>query len=215
MHIWGALHTGDSLHIEDAMHTGDPMHMGTLKAREKGQAVRTVHSTSVAGAQHLWGCDCKGCCTPREGYRGAACPLHKPQLPATEHTPLVQKHRPTPQTAEIPVVSPKASKTGTSLPESPELWEPPPSWQPLHRCRGVCRERKAPKPLCDAQSQVPPSPRAVLALAAASWARGGWKHPRGCRICPLWYSGTKRPGARAGSRGERCGFQPRRGAEPR
>lgn len=63
----------------------------------------------------------RGAVLPKMGEGVLPCLLQEPQLPATNHSPLVQKHWPTPQADRIPVVNPKV---GMSLLESSALWEP-------------------------------------------------------------------------------------------
>lgn len=73
----------------------------------------------------LWECDSRGAVLPMEDNRVLLPALHKPQLP--EHQPTSRESK---------------------LLENPALWAP----LSVHGCRGACKERKVPEPLCEPSS---------------------------------------------------------------
>lgn len=163
--IMGPINTGDSMHRGDVLHRGDPVGQGTGTERQDC-------------AQHQRGCGP----APLGTWLHAALPvkdnsaaLQEPQLPPTEHIPVAQKH----QLILRQLKSQPKSKQSRDAPAGKPCTVEAAIHPGSPRCRGVCRERKAPSPHWDAWIQMHTPPWVVLALATASWARGGWKHPRG------------------------------------
>lgn len=215
----GPINPGDPAHVGCPPHRGPParegpcVHRGFHAPEDPPPAPWRPYKPGngdrlpgLCWPQHLWGHDSKGCWAAHAG--GAVHPLPRLQLPTTKHNPLVRNSA----DSQNPCGQLKRKQSRDEPPHSPALWDHHPSQQPLRGCGEVCRRRRAPEPLCDARSQAPPSPHALLALAAASWARGGWKHPGERRIRVPWH---KVPWHTSWQLGEGCGFQPRQGAEPR
>lgn len=160
------------------MHKRDPMHTGTLQAREKGQTVGLCTAPVWLGSSTFADVPARGDALPVKDNGVLPAPCTNLSFQPLNTHPADHSQNPcgqpkSKQSRDDPAGKP-CTVGATIHPCTPSPWMQ----------RSLQGEENPQTPFLMPRARCLHHPRAMLALAAGSWARGGWKHPEGCRIRP-------------------------------